>query len=424
VYTAKCLQPSSARGLQPQHLRRQSVLSATPTIEEQIHALPRNLFDSDSEDASDCNGPCSGPSSPNMSPPTTPQSETAPSKQSFGYGGWTDCMQSTVSAMSFSPLSVLSARSGQRPFGESARADTSGEFSVDAVPFVPRSSLANTHSASFNEVRTSQELSNAIMASTTCERLSVLLTDHAKLLDASCFAAAMQRLLLLHANGRSGAANIHEVAQQIASCATGASCAHPSAATVFATVLQGMVVLGEPLSVPPIFTLVTLSVQQLRRSRSLWLLCACSAALRQLSSDMDDSVLSHMRAEVGHAVSHFLLQTPYSEMPCKAIQDLAFGLQLSHMHTPEMFSVLGHAACQHVGSLSCSTIITVLQLLVSSHSTDAATLGVLARAFHDQFQVCFVGLCKLCCVPNAASASLHDHQSHNCNEASLLVLFY
>lgn len=329
-----------------------------PTIEEQIHALPRHLLDSDSD--SECPTPHLGSahaSSPNPRPPGTPSINS-------------DFHRGPLPRQLLQPLSNLSL--------SSSRADPSG-LSVDAAPFVPRA-VAGLGAG----VRSTQDLLAALMQAVSCDHLTGLLMEHARLLDSTCIVAAMQRLVQLDSMGSQRANSVHDVAMRIASLAT----MHHMPPSATACLLTDLLLIKAPLAAPPTFALVAAAAEQLERAPSVPLLVPVTTALQRLQHGVSEALLPGPCSRIGRAVSALLLQGRLADISAEAVPAMAYALRVGNVTAPEVVTVFGHAACMHANTLATGDIITALQILVASHVTDSGMLNMLARSFHDRHQVC------------------------------------
>lgn len=406
--------PLSQAGTQLKPLRRpctdqdtpqSSVHSGTPTIQEQIYALPRHLLDSDSDseyDASEYKHH-TGTASSSLDTPSTPATppSVAPSNPStsFEQQGFlsSDCIKSVCSGKSHSQVSTQSQCATTRPYLTASsllKPDTPGRpksMSIDAAPFLPRVAPGTGTAgsiATITAVHTSQDLLAALLAATTCEQLLVLLTDYVQLFDASCIVAATQRLIATHSTGCKPPTATAEAAMRIAHATAAADL--PVAATV--AVMQGMLAIDAQLSVGPLVEVVRSTAESLQHQHSPQprLFCATASALRHLTPLVGGEVLVKACADLSRCASLILVRTPLSNIPAEAILELAYVLQLNNVLLPDLVATLGHAACIHACSLTCSSIVLVLQLLVACHSTDSGMLAALARSFHENTQVCLI----------------------------------
>lgn len=338
--------PSGASRVQP----------CAPTIEEQIHALPRHLLDSDSD--SECPTPqleAQHTVSPNPRPPGTPaissESHRGPLPRQL---------------LPFSNLSL-----------HSTRAEPPG-LSIDAAPFVPRA-VAGLGVG----VHSTQDLLTALMQAVSCDHLAGLLMEHARLLDSTCIVAAMQRLVQLDSSATQNANSVHDVAMRIASLAT----LHrmPPAAT--ACLLTDLLVIKAPMAAPPTFALVAAAAEQLEHAPSVPLLIPVATALQRLQHGVSEALLPAPCGRIGRAASALLLQGRIADITAEAVPALAYALRVGNVTTPDVISVFGHSACMHANALATADIITALQIMVASHVTDSGMLNLLARAFHERSQV-------------------------------------
>lgn len=332
--------------------------TCAPTIEEQIHALPRHLLDSDSD--SECPTPHPGAhynASPNPRPPGTPSINS-------------DSHRGPLPRQILQPFSNLSLHS--------ARAEPSS-LSIDAAPFVPRT-VAGLGAG----VRSTQDLLAALMQAVSCDHLAGLLMEHARLLDSTCIVAAMQRLVQLDATGMQHANSVHDVAMRIASLAT----LHHLPPPATACLLTDLLVIKAPLAAPPTFALVAAASEQLELAPSMPLLVPVATALQRLQHGVSEALLPGPCSRVGRAASALLLQGRLADVSAEAVPALAFALRVGNVTAPDVITVFGHAACMHANTLATTDIITALQILVASHVTDSGMLNMLARAFHDRAQVC------------------------------------
>lgn len=377
-----------------------SIHSGTPSIQEQIHALPRHLLDSDSEseyDESEYKLSTGTPPSSidTSSTPPTPHSlalsnpSTSLDRQSFvNLDVRNTNAHSQASSPSQSAWTHLHAAAGSL-----LKRDMHGQnpsMSITAAPFVPRISpgscpVGNTTTSPLAAVHSAQDLVAALATAVSCDQLLPILADYGHMFDATCIVTAMQRLIKVHASGAESAATMAEVTMGIAHIV--GKIELPPAATVI--VMQGLLAIDAEVSVVPLTEVVRCCSEKmlLQHTPQLRLYCATIAALRHLTPLVSNEALVSTCANLGRCASRILACTPLCSIPVDAIHELAHGLQLNSVLSPDLVAAIGHAACLHSSSLPCSSIVMVLQLLVSYHATDSAMLGSLARAFHDSTRV-------------------------------------
>ena len=361
------------------------------TVEEQIHALPKHLLDSDSGASSPLSS-ASGDSALSLS---SQQRQPSPQR------GDTHA-QALPSA--FSGFSLYRDRRNDSSSGSSHGRDSSltggaAALSANAAPFVPRGALT---------ISSARALCAEIAAAPSPERLQSLLQRYQHLVDVECVVTGMERLVVLanggfmvHADQGPDAGAVAQLAGYIAALARARLDAF-APARLFDFLAAQAALAPPPDGGGAAAALLRAGAQTAAVAPTPAAVAAVVGALRAASGRsshaLDMSEELHETARLAAlAAATLLTTTPLPQLPAECVAVCAEAMRRAGVLPPAAMTVLGHALCMHVDRLSVPELVEVVRVLVASQSSDAALMSLVAAAFHQRRAVrgCLAAICAL-----------------------------